>query len=98
MDKSQAVLNIEQTFPLRELNELAEQESHNKHFYRPATYVHKWWARRLGSVFREVLLRSAPSSRGRIPPLGALEGLVVYDPFAGSGTTLVEAVKLGETM
>lgn len=74
---------------------IAEHESWRKERHRPATYVHKWWARRLGSVFREVLLRSAPSSRGRIPPLGALEGLVVYDPFAGSGTTLVEAVKLG---
>nr|HDM58906.1 DUF1156 domain-containing protein [Bacillota bacterium] len=50
------VLNIEQTFPLPQLDQLAEQESHNKHFYRPATYVHKWWARRLGSVFRTIIL------------------------------------------
>ena len=49
-------LDIEQTFPLLQLNQLAEQEGHNKHFYRPATYVHKWWARRLGSVFRTILL------------------------------------------
>lgn len=35
-------LNIERTLPLRELNQLAEQESHNKHFYRPSTYIHKW--------------------------------------------------------
>ena len=56
MNQPQTTLNIEQTLPLLQLNQLAEQESHNKHFYRPATYVHKWWARRLGSVFRTIML------------------------------------------
>jgi hypothetical protein len=49
-------LNIEQTFPPLQLNQLAEQESHNKHFHRPATYVHKWCAQQLGSVFRTIIL------------------------------------------
>ena len=75
------------------LGRIAEHESWRKERHRPATYVHKWWARRLGSVFREVLLSSAPprALRTGLP----LEDLVVYDPFAGSGTTLVEAAKLG---
>lgn len=77
------------------LGRVAEYESWRKERHRPATYVHKWWARRLGSVFREVLVKSANGPvRGRAPQ-DRLRGVVVYDPFAGSGTTLVEAVKLG---
>ncbi len=41
---------IERVFPIEPLNELARLESYNKHYYRPANYIHKWWARRLGSV------------------------------------------------
>lgn len=72
---------------------IAEHESWRKERHRPATYVHKWWARRLGSVFREVLLSSAPARETHI--YAPLADLVIYDPFAGSGTTLVEAAKLG---
>lgn len=73
---------------------VAQHESWRKERHRPVTYVHKWWARRLGSVFREVLLSAVPPGN----PASAkapLDGLVVYDPYSGSGTTLVEAVKLG---
>jgi putative DNA methylase len=93
------ILNIEQTFPLLELNQLAEQESHNKHFYRPATYIHKWWARRLGSVFRTIILATF------LPPGEPVWGhyyqrhdfsdKIVLDPFMGGGTTVVEALRLG---
>ena len=75
------------------VSRIAEHESWRKELHRPATYVHKWWARRLGSVLRSVLLAAA-STDGE-PSARALEGAVVYDPFGGSGTTLVEAVKLG---
>ena len=30
-------------------NRLAHLESFNKHYYRPNSYLHKWWARRCGS-------------------------------------------------
>ena len=78
------------------LSRIAEHESWRKERHRPATYVHKWWARRLGSVFRGVLLSAAPARPTRAA--APLEGLVVYDPFAGSGTTLVEAAKLGASV
>lgn len=94
-----SILNIQQTFPLLELNQLAEQESHNKHFYRPATYIHKWWARRLGSVFRTILLATF------LPPGEPVwehyyqrhdfSNKIVLDPFMGGGTTAVEALRLG---
>lgn len=75
-------------FPVT-VSRVAEHESWRKELHRPATYVHKWWARRLGSVLRSVLLAAAST------PDGTLKGAIVYDPFGGSGTTLVEAVKLG---
>lgn len=75
------------------LSRIAEHESWRKEHHRPATYVHKWWARRLGSVFRGILLSSLPTGGSRV--IAPLEGSIVYDPFAGSGTILVEAVKLG---
>ena len=71
----------------------AEHESWRKELHRPATYVHKWWARRLGTVFRAVLLEAAGASAANA--IGALAGTVVFEPFGGSGTTLVEAAKLG---
>jgi putative DNA methylase len=79
-------------FPVT-VSRVAEYESWRKELHRPATYVHKWWARRLGSVFRSVLL--AASTTGNRLPNRTRKGTIVYDPFGGSGTTLVEAVKLG---
>jgi putative DNA methylase len=73
---------------------IAEHESWRKELHRPGTYVHKWWARRLGTVFRHLLLAAAGGG-GRGRARWPLEGHIVFDPFAGSGTTLVEAVKLG---
>ncbi|MGA5265344.1 DNA methyltransferase [Streptomyces lydicamycinicus] len=79
-----------------EWSRVAEHESWRKERHRPATYVHKWWARRLGSVTRNLLLAAASGpGEGPGPARDRLRGLVVYDPFAGSGTTLVEAAKLG---
>src|SRR5947209_6667101 len=86
-------------FPFEHLSEVAELESWRKEVNRPTYHVHKWWAQRLGSVFRAILIsafsppatdvlaafysKMSPSSR------------VVFDPFMGSGTTIGEAIKLG---
>ncbi|RPE26696.1 adenine-specific DNA methylase [Streptomyces sp. Ag109_O5-1] len=79
-----------------EWSRIAEHESWRKEVHRPATYVHKWWARRLGSVARHLLLAAVSGPDDSVADAEArLRGLVVYDPFAGSGTTLVEAAKLG---
>jgi adenine-specific DNA methylase len=90
---------IEAGIPLAPLHELSKVESYNKHLYRPGAYLHKWWARRLGSVFRTILL-------GTFSPAGEdvwrryYEGArfpdrVVLDPFMGGGTTVHEALRLG---
>lgn len=90
---------LECDFPIVEISQVAERESWRKEVNRPIYHIHKWWATRLGSVFRGIIL--ATLSR---PGINIWKGFydrhqftdkVVLDPFMGSGTTLGEAVKLG---
>jgi adenine-specific DNA methylase len=46
---------IEVDFPVELVNPLAEREANAK---RPYQLLHKWWARRLGCVFRTIILSS----------------------------------------
>lgn len=87
---------IDTTFEIEFANEIARLESFNKHYYRPNTYLHKWWARRCGSTFRLILkhLVVDPAQRGYYTP-GGLAGRIVLDPMMGGGTTLHEAIRLG---
>ena len=45
---------VEENFPLEQVAPLATAESKSKHNYRPIYSLHKWWARRLGSIFRTI--------------------------------------------
>lgn len=93
---------LETSFPGVHLSHIAEAESWRKEIHRPATHTHKWWAQRLGTVFRGILASAVTTSEeeaitaleGRL----RLDGLTVFDPFAGSGTTLVEAAKAGSAV
>src|SRR5256885_12624593 len=89
----------ESTFPFEYLSEIAELESWRKEINRPIYHVHKWWAQRLGSVFRAILIAAfSPAGtdildefyKRRKPSKN-----IVLDPFMGSGTTVGEAIKLG---
>lgn len=75
-------------------NALVVREVHNKHIFRPNTYLHKWWARRCGSTFRLILKHLADEETGYYDG-GGLEGKVILDPMMGGGTTLHEAIRLG---
>jgi putative DNA methylase len=90
---------IEDSFPIRAISQLAERESWRKEIYRPIYYVHKWWARRLGSVFRAIILACCAEEDEDIESLFyqpvRFPDVVVFDPFMGSGTTVGEALKLG---
>jgi putative DNA methylase len=93
---------IEDGFPFEQISAVAEIESWRKEVYRPIYHVHKWWAQRLGSVFRAALLGAASGEGASVlddfyRPI-RLGGLVVFDPFMGSGTTVGEAHKLGCTV
>jgi len=85
--------------PYLELSAMASVEAHRKNVYRPPYYVHKWWARRTGSVFRGLLLDLL------LPPEDDVmqafyrrhdfSELTILDPFMGGGTTVGEALRLG---
>jgi putative DNA methylase len=89
------------SFPFEFISELAEMESWRKEVYRPIYHIHKWWAKRLGSVFRGILLGSVLPDSANLPEAFYQEhdfrGMTVFDPFIGSGTTIGEAHKLGFT-
>src|SRR6056297_3505922 len=57
-DASRLSLPIERGFPIERINEIAEKEGRAKRHYRPIYTMHKWWARRLGCVFRSICLYS----------------------------------------
>jgi putative DNA methylase len=90
---------LEAAFPSAMLSVIGTHESWRKEVHRPATSTHKWWAKRLGSVFRGIIV-AAVTEEGEdaAAAYGSsmnLAGTVILDPFAGSGVTGVEAVKLG---
>lgn len=87
-------------FPFEFLSIIGERESWRKEVHRPVYHVHKWWAKRLGSVFRGILLGCAlPSDADLLTEFYRTHSLpqTVFDPFLGSGTTVGEAHKLGMT-
>ena len=88
-------------FPFEFLSQLAERESWRKEVHRPIYHVHKWWAKRLGSVFRGILLGAKlPEDHDLAKEFYQTQhfaNVTVFDPFMGSGTTIGEAHKLGLT-
>ena len=88
-------------FPFEVISKIAERESWRKEVYRPIYYLHKWWAKRLGTVFRAILLSSLIDEGSDLIyefyRKHSFADKVVFDPFMGSGTTIGEAHKLGLT-
>jgi len=88
---------IEKNFDIPFIADLALREKQIQQNYRPIIAVHKWFARRLGTLFRGLLL-----SEFLEKPLhesfylaNSLKGIKVADPFMGGGTPLIEANRLG---
>ena len=90
---------LENDFPVEKLHLIALKEGNSK---PPVYQIHKWWARRLGSVFRASLISST------LPPYDTHESLwtkysndysmkdkLILDPMMGGGTSVVEALRLG---
>lgn len=86
-------------FPIELISRVAEQESWRKEINRPIYHIHKWWAQRLGSAFRAIIIGSLSPERTdvmrRFYEPTRFPDAVVFDPFMGSGTTVGEALKLG---
>lgn len=82
--------------PLRELAAFAIREGRRP---RAIYTAHKWFARRLATVFRALLIGavSGPDDDfwGAYYGETSLNGLRILDPFVGGGTSVVEASRLG---
>src|ERR1700730_18583436 len=76
---------------------LALREKQIQQIYRPIIAVHKWFARRPGSLFRALALSEVCDA-----PLADIyfkandfPGCTVSDAFMGGGTPLIEANRVG---
>lgn len=91
--------SIESDFPILEVSRLAQKESWRKEIHRPIYHIHKWWAKRLGSVFRAIVLAALTPDQSftwaDFYKHQNFKGKTILDPFMGSGTTLGESLKLG---
>ena len=88
--------SLEHRFNREFVTRLALREKQIQQNYRPVIGIHKWFARRPGSVFRSLLL--AEFAGGELTDSywepHALSGTIA-DPFMGGGTPLFEANRLG---
>jgi len=88
---------IEKDFDVPFVADLALREKQIQQNYRPIIGVHKWFARRPGTLFRSLLLAefSAPPLRAAFYQSHHLPDVHVLDPFMGGGTPLIEANRVG---
>ena len=88
---------IEKHFNIPFIASLALREKQIQQNYRPIIAVHKWFARRPGTLFRGLIL----SEYGKRPLKDAFfsandfKGITIADPFMGGGTPLIEANRVG---
>lgn len=86
-------MSIETHFDVPLIAAMALKEKQIQQNYRPIIAVHKWFARRPGTLFRGLLL----SEFGDGPLTDTFfrandySGRLVADPFMGGGTPLIEA-------
>ena len=90
---------IEKNFPIEEINELAIREVNAR---KPIYLIHKWFARRPGPTFRAIILATfldEDPMKLYYQRVNLKEKLgytpVIFDPFMGGGTTVIEALRLG---
>jgi adenine-specific DNA methylase len=76
---------------------LALREKQIQQNYRPVIGIHKWFARRPGTLFRNLLLAEYNGSEVLEESFWHAHQLngVIADPFMGGGTPLLEANRLG---
>jgi adenine-specific DNA methylase len=87
---------IERRFDISFIANLALREKQIQQNFRPIIAVHKWFARRPGTLFRGLLLSEfldKPLSEAFYQS-NRLENIRVADPFMGGGTPLLEANRL----
>lgn len=91
------MVSIERRFDIPFVAALALKEKQIQQNYRPIIAVHKWFARRPGTLFRGLIL----SEFGERPlnesffEANNFPGKTVADPFMGGGTPMLEANRVG---
>jgi len=90
-------MSIEKNFNIPFIANLALREKQIQQNYRPIIAVHKWFARRPGTLFRGLILSefSHRPLNEAFYSANDLSGIAIADPFMGGGTPLVEANRLG---
>ena len=88
---------IEHHFQIPFVARLALAEKQIQQNYRPLIAVHKWFARRPGTLFRALLLSEFGGQRIEQTYFHGhhFPDKHILDPFMGGGTTVVEANRLG---
>ena len=90
-------MSIEKKFDIPFISDLALREKQIQQNYRPIIAVHKWFARRPGTLFRGLILSefSDKPLREAFYSSNNLKGIAIADPFMGGGTPLIEANRVG---
>jgi putative DNA methylase len=112
-DPNRPLTCLEIDFPIAKINGIAARECVAGSTRKPIYQSMKWWARRVSSVFRGMLIGAsvkAPDDPNEASKqiwehfycnhqkAGSFNKLRVLDPFMGGGTTLVEGSRLGMQM
>src|ERR1700722_19239201 len=90
-------MSIEQRFDVGLVAGMALREKQIQQNFRPIIAVHKWFARRPGTLFRGLVLSefgNRPLSESFFQA-NDFPGRQVADPFMGGGTPLLEANRVG---
>ncbi len=90
-------MTIEQNFNIPFVAELALREKQIQQNYRPIIAVHKWFARRPGTLFRALALAEFADApvEDTFFSSNDFAGKRIADPFMGGGTPLIEANRIG---
>ena len=90
-------MSIESRFDVPFIAALALREKQIQQSYRPVIAVHKWFARRPGTLFRGLVLAEFGTGDfcESFYQSNHLPGVRVADPFMGGGTPLIEANRVG---
>jgi len=90
-------MTIEKHFDVSFISSLALREKQIQQNYRPIIAVHKWFARRPGTLFRGLILSEFQKEALQESFFRShdFNGLSVADPFMGGGTPLIEANRVG---
>ncbi|OQB38409.1 MAG: D12 class N6 adenine-specific DNA methyltransferase [Candidatus Hydrogenedentes bacterium ADurb.Bin179] len=88
---------IEKDFDIPFIADLALKEKQIQQNYRPIIAVHKWFARRPGTLFRGLLLSEFSDTplRDAFYQSNEFPKIRIADPFMGGGTPLLEANRMG---